>query len=337
MQTKINVGVIGAGRIGRLHAETLISCVPQANLVAIADAIADAAASCAEQLGIESHYTDHRLILDNPDIDAVFICSSTDTHADFIQQAAAAGKHIFCEKPIDLDPQKIDTALTAVEQAGVKLQVGFNRRFDPNFKRARDLVAEGRIGAPEIVRITSRDPEPPPIEYVKVSGGLFLDMAIHDFDMCRFLLDEEVKRIFACGTCLVDPAIGQAGDIDTAVTTLTYQSGALCTIDNSRRSVSGYDQRIEIFGSEGCVVVGNPSQNSAVCYSDQQISMDLPYFFFLDRYRESYIAEAQDFIQCLMEDREPSVGGLDGKISVLMGLDAIKSYHENRPVDVSYD
>lgn len=336
MQTRINVGVIGAGRIGRLHAQTLKFSVPQADLVAIADAIADAAASCAGQLDIAYHYDDHRPILDNPDIEAVFICSSTDTHADFIRQAAAAGKHIFCEKPIDLDPAKIDSALTAVKQAGVKLQVGFNRRFDPNFKRARDLVAEGRIGTPEIVRITSRDPEPPSIDYVKVSGGLFLDMAIHDFDMCRFLLNEEVKRIYASGTCLVDPAIGQAGDIDTAVTTLTYQSGALCTIDNSRRSVSGYDQRIEIFGSKGCVMVDNPNRNSAVYYSDHQISSDLPYFFFLDRYHDSYIAEAKDFIQSILEDRAPSVSGLDGKISVLMGLDALKSYHENRPVDVSY-
>lgn len=336
MRAKIDVGIIGTGRIGRLHAENLKFHVPQANLVAVADPMGNAAASCAKQLEVGSHYKDHRSILDNPDIEAVFICSSTDTHAGFIQQAAAAGKHIFCEKPVDLDPLNIDSALAAVKQAGVKLQVGFNRRFDPNFKRARDLVAEGRIGAPEIVRITSRDPEPPPIDYVKVSGGLFLDMAIHDFDMCRFLLDEEVKRIFASGTCLVDPAIGQAGDIDTAVTTLTYQSGALCTIDNSRRSVSGYDQRVEIFGSKGCVIVDNPRRNSAVYYSDQQVGKDLPHFFFLDRYRDAYIAEAKDFIRCILEDRAPSVGGLDGKISVLMGLDALKSYHENRPVDVSY-
>jgi myo-inositol 2-dehydrogenase/D-chiro-inositol 1-dehydrogenase len=279
---------------------------------------------------------DPDLVLGDPEIEAVLICSPTPTHAPFTDAAAKAGKHIFCEKPIDLDPKHIDSALTAVQQADVKLQVGFNRRFDPNFKRARDLVTEGRIGAPEIVRITSRDPEPPPIDYVNVSGGLFLDMAIHDFDKCRFLQDEEVKRIYASGTCLVDPAIGQAGDIDTAVTTLTYQSGALCTIDNSRRSVSGYDQRVEIFGSKGCVIVDNPNRNSAVYYSDQQVSRDLPYFFFLDRYHDSYIAEAKDFIQCILEDRAPSVGGLDGKISVLMGLDALKSYHDNRPVDVSY-
>ncbi len=336
MQTQINIGIIGAGRIGRLHAETLKFRVPQANLVAVADPMADAAASCAKQLDIGAHHKDHHVILDDPEIDAIFICSSTDTHAAIIQQAAEAGKHIFCEKPIDLDPKRIDSALTAVQRAGVKLQVGFNRRFDPNFKRARDLVAEGRIGTPEIVRITSRDPEPPPIDYVKVSGGLFLDMAIHDFDMCRFLLNEEVKCIFASGACLVDPAIGQAGDIDTAITTLTYQSGALCTIDNSRRSVSGYDQRIEIFGSEGCIVVGNPSRNTAVCYSNQHISKDLPYFFFLDRYHDSYVAEAQDFITCLFENREPSVGGLDGKLSVLMGLDALRSYREQRPIEVSY-
>lgn len=336
MHSMINVGIIGVGRIGRLHAQTLRYRIAQANLIAICDAIPDAAAECASQLGIASHCSDHRPVLDNPDIDAVFICSSTDTHAGFIREAAEAGKHIFCEKPIDLDPLEIESALAAVEKAGVKLQVGFNRRFDPHFRRARELVAQGRIGTPEIVRITSRDPEPPPIAYVKVSGGLFLDMTIHDFDMCRFLLDEEVTQIYASGNCLVDPAIGQIGDIDTAITTLRYHSGALCTIDNSRRSVSGYDQRIEIFGSKGCVIVDNPSKNSAICYSDQNISKDLPYFFFLDRYQESFIAEAEDFIQCLIEDREPSVGGLDGKISVLMGLDALKSLREKRPIEVSY-
>jgi myo-inositol 2-dehydrogenase/D-chiro-inositol 1-dehydrogenase len=300
MRSMIKIGIIGAGRIGRLHASNLKIHLPQVDLAAVADPMADAALSCARELDIGLHYKDHRFILDNPDIDAVFICSSTDTHANFIQEAAEAGKHIFCEKPIDLDPLKIDSALAAVKRNKVKLQVGFNRRFDPNFKRARDLVAEGRIGKPEIVRITSRDPEPPPIDYVKVSGGLFLDMTIHDFDMCRFLLNEEVKRIFASGSCLVDPAIGQADDIDTAVTILTYQSGALCTIDNSRRSVSGYDQRVEIFGSKGCIIVGNPSRNTAVCYSDQHISRDLPYFFFLERYHDAYIAEARDFIQCLL-------------------------------------
>ncbi len=335
MAEKINIGIIGTGRIGQLHAKNLSFHVPQANVVAVTDAVQETCCACAAECGIPRMADNYEQILASSDIDAVFICSPTDTHAPIIEEAAAAGKHIFCEKPIALHPDQIDKALAAVDQAGVKLQIGFNRRFDPHFKRARDLVAQGEIGTPEIVRITSRDPQPPPIEYVKVSGGLFLDMTIHDFDMCRFLLDDEVTRIFASGACLVDPAIGQAGDIDTATTHLTYRCGALCTIDNSRRSVSGYDQRIEIFGSKGCVTVGNPDRNTAVLCNGRHVSRDLPYFFFLDRYQDAYIAEARDFIECIAQNRAPSVNGYDGKVSLLMGLAALESCKSGRPVDLS--
>jgi myo-inositol 2-dehydrogenase/D-chiro-inositol 1-dehydrogenase len=329
----LNVGLLGAGRIAGVHA-TAISSHEGSSLLAVSDYFPENAEKLAATYKCSARSTED--IIADPNIDAVLIASSTDTHSDLIEAATAAGKSVLCEKPVDLSLERARACQNAISAHGKPVMIGFNRRFDPNFKRARDLVVEGRIGTPEIVRITSRDPEPPPIDYVKVSGGLFLDMAIHDFDMCRFLLNEEVKRIFASGICLVDPAIGQAGDVDTAVTTLTYQSNALCTIDNSRRSVSGYDQRVEIFGSKGCVMVDNPSRNTAVYYSDQQVGKDLPHFFFLDRYQEAYVNEAKDFIQCILEDRSPSVGGLDGKISVLMGLDALKSYRENRPVDVSY-
>ncbi|MBC8447861.1 MAG: inositol 2-dehydrogenase [Chloroflexi bacterium] len=333
--SNVNIGLIGAGRIGKLHAQHLAYRIPGVRLLAVADVFADAAERCAAECQIPAVFEDHRRILDNPDIEAVVICSSTDTHAQLIEEAAAAGKHIFCEKPIDFDLGKIDRALQAVDRAGVKLQVGFNRRFDPNFKRVRDLVAEGKIGTPHIVRITSRDPAPPPIAYVKVSGGIFLDMTIHDFDMARYLIGDEVTEVYAAGGVLVDPEIGQAGDIDTAIVTLRYAGGALGTIDNSRRAVYGYDQRVEVFGSEGMVAVTNDTPDSALVSDSTGVHGSLPLFFFVERYTDSYIAEMQAFVECIQQDREPPVTGIDGRIPVVMGYAAGKSYAENRPVRLS--
>jgi len=322
---KVKVGVIGVGRIGKLHARNLKYQVPGVKLLAVADIFEKNAKEVASQLEIPIAEKDYRALLENDDIDAVAICSSTDTHAQIISESAEAGKHIFCEKPIALDLNKIDQAITTVKKAGVKLQVGFNRRFDPSFKRAKDLVKNGTIGTPHLVRITSRDPEPPPISYVKVSGGIFLDMMIHDFDMARYLLDQEVVELMAVGSCLVDPAIGEAGDIDTAVVTLKYENGAWGTIDNSRKAVYGYDQRIEIFGSEGCITVGNPRPTEVTINNAKDTKSDKPLYFFIERYQEAYLAEMEEFIKCIQEDKEPSVGGFDGKISVQMGYAAKES------------
>ena len=335
MARRVQLGIIGAGRIGRVHAEHLAHRIPEADVVAIADARLDAAQKCAAELHIPKASGDHRSILADDGIEAVVICSSTDTHAQFVEEAARAGKHIFCEKPIDLDLKKIDRALEAVKKAGVKLQVGFNRRFDPGFKRARDMVAEGKIGQPQLVRITSRDPAPPPIEYVKVSGGIFLDMTIHDFDMARYLIGSEVTEVFAAGGVLVDPKIGQAGDIDTAMVTLRYANGALGSIDNSRRAVYGYDQRVEVFGSEGGIVVANRTPDNAVYSNSAGVHSALPLYFFIERYAEAFLAEMREFITCILEDKPPSVSGIDGRIPVAMGLAAWKSHHENRPVRIS--
>ena len=335
MSTKVNIGVIGAGRIGKLHAEHLAYRVPDASVLAIADIRVEAAESCAAEFGIPSAVQDHQGIMENPDIEAVIICSSTDTHAQMIEEAAAAGKHIFCEKPIDFDLARIDRALEAVDQAGVKLQIGFNRRFDPNFRRVREMVAAGKIGTPHILRITSRDPGPPPIEYVKVSGGIFLDMTIHDFDMARYLIGSEVTEIYAAGGVMVDPEIGKAGDIDTAVITLRFENGAIGTIDNSRKAVYGYDQRVEVFGSEGVVAVSNNTPDTAVYSNAEGVHSSLPLFFFVERYTDSYIAEMQAFIECIQQDKAPPVTGLDGRIPVVMGYAAKKSYEENRPVKLS--
>ncbi|MCP4401602.1 MAG: inositol 2-dehydrogenase [bacterium] len=337
MADQVRIGVIGAGRIGKLHSRNLSFHIADAAVVAVSDVYLDAAKECAAECRIPKAVEDHREILDDPDVDAIFICSSTDTHSQMIVEGAEAGKQIFCEKPIDFDLDRIDKALKAVEQAGVKLQIGFNRRFDPSFKHARDLVAEGKIGTPHVVRITSRDPEPPPISYVKVSGGMFLDMTIHDFDMCRYLLGEDVTEIYAAGTSLVDPEIGKAGDIDTAVITLTYDSGAFCTIDNSRKAVYGYDQRIEVFGSEGCIVVGNRTPYEGTLYSSATVQSALPLYFFLERYNESYIEEVRQFITSIQNDTPSSVTGLDGKIPVIMGLAARQSLQEHRPVKVVLD
>jgi len=333
--SRLNVGLIGAGRIGKLHAQHLAFRIPEANLLAVADISVEAAEKCAADCQIPSVFKDYRQIADDPDIDAVVICSSTDTHARIIEEAAAAGKHIFCEKPLDLDLARIDRVLAAVDEAGVKLQVGFNRRFDSNFKRVRDLVAAGKIGTPQIVRITSRDPEPPPIEYVKVSGGIFLDMTIHDFDMARYLINSEVIELYAAGGVMVDSEIGKVGDIDTAVITLRYANGALGTIDNSRKAVYGYDQRVEVFGSGGMVMVSNRKPDTAEWSTADGVHSSLPLFFFMGRYIDSYIAEMRAFIECVQQDKTPPVTGIDGRIPVVMGYAAKKSYEENRPVKPS--
>ena len=273
-----------------------------------------------------------RHLLRDPGIDAVAICSSTDTHARIIEDAAAAGKHVFCEKPIDFDLARIDRALGAVARNGVKLQVGFNRRFDPSFRRVREVVASGSVGEPHIVRITSRDPAPPPIEYVRVSGGIFLDMTIHDFDMARFLVGREVEEVYASGGVMVDPAIGEAGDVDTAVVTLRFEGGAIGVIDNSRRAVYGYDQRVEVFGSAGSVAADNNYPNTTVISDGASVRRDLPLNFFVERYTPAYIAEMQAFIECVRSDLPPPVTGADGRAPVVIGLAARRSLAENRPV-----
>jgi myo-inositol 2-dehydrogenase/D-chiro-inositol 1-dehydrogenase len=335
MREKTNVGIIGAGRIGRVHAENLMYRIAEANLVAVSDVFVEAAEKLGAELGVGAVYQDHRRLLEDRSIDAVLICSSTDTHARFIEEAAQAGKQIFCEKPIALDLAKIDHALATVEQAGVKLQIGFNRRFDPSFSRVQRIVAAGEIGEPQILKITSRDPAPPPIAYVKVSGGIFLDMTIHDFDMARFLMGREVEVIYAAGGVLVDPAIGEAGDVDTAILTLHFAGGGLGIIDNSRQAVYGYDQRVEVFGNKGNVAADNVYPNTATISDAHRVHRDLPLNFFMDRYVEAYVNEMRAFVDCVVNNTQPPVTGLDGRIPVVMGYAAKRSLAENRPVNIS--
>ncbi len=331
----INVGVIGVGRIGKLHSENLAYRIPDARILAVADIQQDAAKQVAARLNVPAAHADYHEILNSKDIDAVIICSATDTHAKIIEEAAAARKQIFCEKPIDLDLKCIDQALAAVDKAGVKLQVGFNRRYDSNFRQIRDVVHAGKIGEPHLLRITSRDPAPPPLSYVKVSGGIFLDMTIHDFDMARYLVGSEVTELFAAGGVLVDPQIGKAGDLDTAVVTLRFANGAIGAIDNSRKAVYGYDQRAEVFGSGGVVASANNTSHNAVISDASGVHGPLPLYFFLERYNDSYIAEMREFIDSIKNNTTPTVTGVDARKATVIGLAAKKSSQENRVVKIS--
>jgi myo-inositol 2-dehydrogenase/D-chiro-inositol 1-dehydrogenase len=330
----MKIGLIGAGRIGKLHAELLTAHVPEAEIKTVAEIYIDEVKGWANQHRISNLTTDYADILSDAEIEAVLICSSTDTHARLISEAADAGKHIFCEKPIDFDIEKIKQALTSVKAAGVKLQVGFNRRFDHNFKKVHELVASGKVGDVHIVKITSRDPAPPPKEYIKVSGGIFLDMTIHDFDMARYLSLSEVEEVYAQGAVLIDPAIGDLGDVDTAIITLKFKNGAMGVIDNSRQAVYGYDQRVEVLGSKGCVDVKNDFPNSAKLSTADGVASEKPLYFFLERYKMSYVEELKAFVDAVANDREPAVTGNDGLQPVLIGVAALKSLSEKRPVKV---
>ncbi len=334
MSKTLRIGIIGGGRIGKVHGANLTTRVAGVKVKVLADPYADEKLeSWAAGQGINRVIKDYKEILADPDIDAVLICSPTDTHAAISQEAARAEKHVFCEKPLDQDPDVIRETLKVVKEAGVVFQIGFNRRFDHNFRGLRDKVADGSVGDVHLLRITSRDPEPPPASYVRVSGGLFLDMAIHDFDMARFLTGSEVVKVHAAGAVLVDPAIGREGDIDTAITTLWFENGALGVIDNSRKAVYGYDQRAEVFGSKGCAESSNDTP-STVAFSDAEgVKSEKPLFFFLERYAESFAEELRDFVKAVNEGAD--VPGRDAALnSVLIALAAKKSLETGGPVEV---
>lgn len=336
MTNKFTVGVFGAGRIGKIHIENLLRKMPDVNLKIVVDInIDEKLREWAEEKRVPKLTNDQFEILNDPAIEIVVICSPTDTHTKIIQEAAKMNKHIFCEKPIDSDIKKIRKTLSVVKEKNVKLMMGYNRRFDRNFMRCYESVTSGQIGEPQIVKITSRDPAPPPISYIKGSGGMFFDMTIHDWDMARYQVGSEVEEIYATGGVLIDPEIGKAGDIDTAVAVLKFENGAMGIIDNTRQAVYGYDQRVEIFGSKGCVVADNEATNTVRIYTADCTSIDKIPYFFMDRYIESYSAELKYFFDCLGKNLEPKPNGEDGLKNVLVALAAQKSYNENRPVKIS--
>ena len=329
-------GIIGAGRIGRVHINSITTRVPNAKIKTVADPfLSEETADWAKSMGVEKTTKDYKEIIHDPEIDAVLICSSTDTHSPISIEAIKAGKHVFCEKPIDHDVEKIMEVIKALEGTNIKYQVGFNRRFDHNFQSLQEAVAQGKVGTPQIIKITSRDPEPPSIDYVKVSGGIFLDMTIHDFDMVRFLAGCDAQEVYVQSANLVDPAIGEAGDVDTAVITLKMENGAIAVIDNCRKAVYGYDQRAEVFGSEGMAAISNDSQSNVVISNTQGVTGEKPMFFFLERYLDAYGKEIAAFIDAIENDKDTPLNVYDGLKPVLMGLAAKKSSQEHRPVKIS--
>lgn len=334
MSKTINIGIIGAGRIGRVHAETLAAMAPDVGIGMVVDANRKSAAAVARSCGAARVSNDPDEAIRDGEIDAVIVASPTDTHAGMIVAAAQAGKHVFCEKPIALELTDIDRALAAVERSGVIFMTGFNRRYDAGNRRLRQSVLEGKIGRPEMCVITSRDPVPPPVDYIRVSGGLFLDMAIHDFDLARHLLGDEPVEIFAYADCLVDPEIARAGDVDTAMTVIRFAGGALCHINNSRRAVYGYDQRVEVFGSKGMAATDNLPLDNLTLAGPYGFAEPPLMDFFMTRYLPAYREEAVDFIRCLREGIKPSASGTDGRAAVVMALAAGKSLREKRPVRI---
>ncbi len=311
----LNFTLFGAGRIGRLHAANLAASA-KALLASVYDVDESAARQVAEQHGARfAADVDAALA---SDIDAVLIASSTDTHVDLITAAARAGKAVFCEKPIDLDITQVNRCWEAIADCGVPVQIGFNRRYDPHHRALHDAVQAGEIGSVEMMIISSRDPAPPPADYLKVSGGLFRDMMIHDFDMARFVLGEEPIAVSAMASCLVDSGIGALGDVDTAMVTLSTATGVLCHINNSRRAVYGYDQRVEAFGRNGMLCSDNLRPTSLIRYGKTSTTRDPLLHFFLERYQQSYRAELDDFIDAVEQGRNTSVTFEDGRRALLL-------------------
>jgi myo-inositol 2-dehydrogenase/D-chiro-inositol 1-dehydrogenase len=335
MKDKLDVGIIGAGRIGKIHTENIIRYIPDVNVKAVADYYPDQVKDWAEATGIKKLVKEPEEIIDDPDIDAVFICSPTNTHAEYTVKASKAGKDIFCEKPIDLDLDTVKATIKEVEKHSVKFQAGFNRRFDHNFRRVHDMIEDGSIGEINLLKITSWDPEPPPIEYSLACGGIFLDMTIHDFDMARFLSGTEVEEVYAIAAVRIDPDIGKVcKDYDTAIISLKFENGTIGVIDNCRQAMHGYDQRVEVLGSKGTAAILNDTPTTAVLSNDKGVCYEKPLNFFIERYADAYVNEIKEFFSAINEDRPPSVGLIDGLKPLEIGLAALKSAQEGRPVKI---
>ena len=331
----IRIGIVGAGRIGHVHAESVTYHIPEAEIAMVTDVVEENARKLAERFGIPKYSADYRDLISDPDIDAVLVCSPTPTHAEISIAAMKAGKHVFCEKPVHTSLEKIREVAETEKETGRKLQIGFNRRFDHNHRAVQRAVREGILGKVELIKITSRDPEPPSPEYAASSGGLYIDMMIHDFDMAMFLADSDVTEVYAMGTSLVDKRIGEAGDVDTAIVTLTFANGALGVIDNSRRAAYGYDQRVEVFGSLGMAADENDGDSTVKISTAGGVVGEKPQFFFLQRYMASFTEEMKQFIRAITEDAEVPVGIHAGLMSVVLAKAAKKSLDEHRPVAVS--
>ncbi|OON42924.1 inositol 2-dehydrogenase [Klebsiella pneumoniae] len=331
----LKIGIIGAGRIGKLHVDNL-QLMPQVKIKAVSDVVIGHLEKWAQDKGISTLTTNYQDLLADPEIDAVFICSPTNTHAQIIKEAALAKKHIFCEKPVSFSVEETLEALEVVKEQWVSLQVGFNRRFDRNFRKVYDLIQQGEVGQPHILKITSRDPQPPSIEYVRSSGGLFMDMMINDFDMARYVMNSEVVEVFAYGTTLIDPSIQEVNDVDTAIVTLKFANGALGVIDNSRQAVYGYDQRVEVFGEKGAVAADNCCPTTVQVSKTEGIVKDKPLYFFLERYTQAYIEEVTQFTKSIIEGQAVICSGNDGLQAERIAKAAKESLLTGKPVQIKH-
>ncbi len=331
MNHPINIAVIGTGRIGSVHSRNLVRSIHEANVVALCDIRLEVAQAVADELGIERVVKDYHELLADESIEAVLIATNTDTHAFIVKDCANAGKHIFCEKPLALNLADTDEVIGSVENTGVKLQIGFNRRFDKSFRRVKEVVASGQIGRPCILHIVNRDPEPPTPEYSATCGGMFLDMSIHDFDMVRFQIGE-VEQIYAIGNVLMAPYLKDLGDVDIDVISLKFTNGTIGSIDNSRQCAYGYDQRLEVFCAGGTAQAGNEFENTAFIGNEEGFHSARVPFMFIQRYADGYIAEVRQFLQCLQDDQPVSPTAQDSRSAVLLGMAAWESFRHNRPI-----
>jgi len=334
MTQRVRVAVIGVGRLGRRHAEVIAYQTPQAELVAIADASAEAARTAADALRVERWTTDPAEIMADPNIDAVVIASSTATHAALIIAAAKAGKDIFCEKPIALDLATTDEAIDAVAAAGVRLQVGFQRRFDVPYVKAKSMIDSGVMGSIEFIRDAMRDPVPASREYLATCGGIFRDLTIHNFDNVRWLMGQDVDEVFTMGSALVDPMFAELNDVDTSVVSVRFANGSLASIESGRRAGFGYDVRTEVFGSEGALMIGYTRETAVLHYTKEGVTSDHVQWF-LDRFADAYTAELVAFVQSIVDDTPTSVGSEAGRAALAMAYAAERSLQEHRPVKLA--
>lgn len=330
MTNKLHIALLGLGRIGKIHFMNIEQHFPMATVTAVADPLGGDA--FAQQHKNVFFSKDPYEVIGRDDVDAVLICTPTSSHAELIEEAIRQGKHIFCEKPMDLSLERTEALTAMAAKAKIRLMIGFNRRFDPDFMQAYRSVREGKIGNVQVVKITSRDPGLPPLDYIRNSGGLFMDMAIHDFDMARYIMNKEVVEVFAKGLVVIDPAVAAAGDVDTALTTLTFEDGSYAVIDNSRKAVYGYDQRLEIFGSGGMIQVENNLHNRNVLYNESGIHQALPLDFFMDRYSRSYLKEMELFIGALTSNEAMPATGTDAIQATTIAVAAKLSMESGQPV-----
>ena len=330
---KIRTLIVGLGRIGKIHLTNLLAR-DEVQVIGVCDPTNDAKV-ISNKMGLTFYQKNYADIVNEIQTDAIVICSPTDTHANYVSLAAKRGIDVFCEKPLDLSLEKVKQVLKTVNESKIKLMLGFNRRFDSEFQSIKEKLVKGEIGDIHMIKITSRDPSPPPINYIKTSGGIFLDMTIHDFDIIRYLTNKEIVEVYAKGNALINPEIAQAGDIDTAIINLTFEDGSMAVIDNCRKAVYGYDQRVEVFGSKGMVQSKNKFDQYTITYNEKGVTSSLPQHFFLERYADAYKKEIDHFIDCIRNKKSPRVSGYDGLMSLLLGTCAKESLSKNKPVLIS--